>query len=205
MQKRLSHNYYCLLLNIIVFALCMTTLNSNANDLNKPFLSFELLPTAFKKQLNIVNSEFTFAYGMRQDSVMRDIRNYTKEDIETFIHSRKDYEYIFRIPFWAAMDSIRYSWLIPKLINDLSDTTFVGLINASDVTIWSRVKTGDMVHNTLNYQIDDDIFTVAGRASWILKRLSKNEYGIIKPNMPSKEIKEIINRWNKWYNTLIRK
>ena len=205
MQKGNFHNYHFLLLNIIFITLCSMTLNSKGQNLNKPFLSFELLPVDLKKQIHVVNNEFKFAYGMRQDSVMRDIRNYTQQDIETFIHSRKDYEYIFRIPFWAAMDSVRYSWLIPKLINDLTDTTFVGLINANDITIWSRVKSGDMAHNTLNYQIDDDIFTVAGRASWVLKRLSKNEFGIIKLNMQNKELKAIQNRWIKWYNTLIKK
>ncbi len=38
------------MLNIIVFALCMTTLNSEAQNLDKPLLSFELLPVDFKKK-----------------------------------------------------------------------------------------------------------------------------------------------------------
>jgi hypothetical protein len=46
-------------------------------------------------------------------------------------------------------------------------------------------------------------FTVAGRASWILKRLSKNEYGIIEPGLSLKELQAIQKQWIKWLNTLV--
>lgn len=162
-----------------------------------------MLPLPFKKQINLVNKEFQVAYGMRLDSTMRDIRNYKPEQIDQFLYKNKDYEYIFRIPFWIAMDSARYAKYIPELILKLTDTTYIGLTNASDVTIWARLKTGQMTHNPLNYQIDDDIYTVAGRASWILKRLSKNEFGIIKPGLKEKELLTIQKQWIKWLNTLV--
>lgn len=140
---------------------------------------------------------------MRLDSTMREIRNYTPEQINQFIYKNTDYEYLFRVPFWIAMDSARYSKYIPELILKLTDVTYIGLTNASDVTIWSRLKSEKMKHNPLNYQIDDDIFTVAGRASWILKRLSKNEFGIVKPGLTEKELLAIQKQWIKWLNTLV--
>lgn len=176
---------------------------ANAQPSSKPFLPKNLLPLPFKKQINLVNKEFQVAYGMRLDSTMRDIRNYKPEQIDQFLYKNKDYEYIFRIPFWIAMDSARYAKYIPELILKLTDTTYIGLTNASDVTIWARLKTGQMTHNPLNYQIDDDIYTVAGRASWILKRLSKNEFGIIKPGLKEKELLTIQKQWIKWLNTLV--
>lgn len=145
------------------------------------------------------------AYGMRQEPVMDSIKNYTYQDIQKFIYQTKDYEYLFRVPFWTALDSINYSQLIPELISKLTDTTYVGLTNANDVTIWSRVKSGDLKPNPLNYQIDDDVFTVAGRASWLLKRLSKNEFGIIKPSQSEKELIAIQKLWQKWLKTLVVK
>jgi hypothetical protein len=60
-----------------------------------------------------------------------------------------------------------------------------------------------MKPNPLNYQVDDDIYTVAGRASWILKRLSKNEMGIVKPGLSHKELQSIQKQWIKWLNTLV--
>jgi hypothetical protein len=187
----------------LLFIFLLLCLYVNAQNITKPFLPKSLLPLDFKKQINIVNKEFTIAYGMRLDSTMRDIRNYTPAQIDKFIFQTKDYEYIFRVPFWIAMDSARYVKYIPELILKLTDTTYIGLTNAADVTIWSRLKTGQMKHNPLNYQIDDDVFTVAGRASWILKRLSKNEYGIIKPGLSLKELQAIQKQWIKWLNTLV--
>jgi len=91
---------------------------------------------------------------------------------------------------------------IPELINALTDTTYIGLTNANDVTIWCRVKAGQLKQNSLNYQIDDDIFRVCGRASWILKRLTKNEYGIIRCDTKMDDIKAIQKLWWKWLKTL---
>ena len=176
--------------------------NSFAQTNTKPFLAIKLMPADFQKQLKTVNSEFKFAYGMRLDSVMRDIRNYPADSIHKFIYSATDYEKVFRCPFWIAMDSVRFCRFIPELINALTDTTYIGLTNANDVTIWCRVKTGQLKNASYNYQIDDDAFKVCGRASWILKRLTKNEFGIIRCDTKVEDIKIIQKLWWKWLNTL---
>jgi hypothetical protein len=168
----------------------------------KPFLPLKSMPEQFRKQLKKVNSEFKFAYGMRLDSVMREIRNYKPEDIRAFIHKEKEYEKIFRCPFWMATDSARLFSMMPELISNLTDTTYVGLTDANDVTIWCRIKTGQLVQNSANYQIDDDIFKVCGRANWILKRLTKNEFGIIRCDTKYEDIKVIQLMWMKWLNSL---
>lgn len=169
---------------------------------NKQFLAIKLMPAEFQKQLKTVNSEFKFAYGMRLDSTMRNIRNYSTDTIHKFIYKETDYEKIFRCPFWLAMDSTHFCKFIPELINALTDTTYIGLTNANDVTIWCRVKAGQLKQNSLNYQIDDDIFRVCGRASWILKRLTKNEFGIIRCDTKMDDIKAIQKLWWKWLSTL---
>jgi hypothetical protein len=185
---------FFLFLNNVVFAQKTYT--------EKPFLPKKILPIAFKNQLASVNREFIVAYNMRFDSSARDVRNYNIEQIRNFIYKVKDYEYVFRCPFWIAMDSTRYVQLIPELVKAITDETFVGLTNAGDVTIWARVKTGELKQNPLNYQIDDDIFKVCGRANWILKRLSKNEFGNITLKTTMKELVEIQKKWVKWLNTL---
>lgn len=176
--------------------------NSFAQTNNKPFLPVKLMPAEFQKQIKAVNSEFKFAYGMRLDSTMRAIRNYPEDSIRKFIFKETDYEKVFRCPFWLAMDSARYCKFIPELINALSDTTYVGLTDANDVTIWCRIKSGQLKQNLNTYQIDDDAFKVCGRASWILKRLSKNEFGIIRCDTRMEDIKSIQKLWWKWLNTL---
>jgi len=171
----------------------------------KPFLAIKLMPVEFRKQIRTVNNEFTFAYGMRLDSTMRDIRNYKADEIRAFIHTETDYEKIFRCPFWIAMDSTRFCTMIPELIKDLTDTTYIGLTNANDVNIWCRIKAGQLKQTSFNYQIDDDIFKICGRAHWILKRLTKNEFGIIRCDTKEEEIKVIQKQWIKWLNGLKEK
>jgi hypothetical protein len=92
--------------------------------------------------------------------------------------------------------------MIPELIQTLTDTTYVGLTNANDITIWCRVKTGQLTAKSANYQIDDDIFRVCGRASWILKRLTKNEFGVIRCDTKIEDIRAIQREWLKWLATL---
>lgn len=189
---------------VLVFLFVVLFKNGFAQNDNseKPFLPKKLLPIAFKNQLSSVNREFIVAYNMRFDSSARDVRNYNIDQIRNFIYKEKDYEYVFRCPFWIAMDSARYVQMIPELIKAITDETYVGLTNAGDVTIWARVKTGELKQNSLNYQIDDDIFRVCGRANWILKRLSKNEFGNIRIETPMKDLIEIQKKWVKWLNTL---
>lgn len=188
---------------IFIFFICGTFQYAAAQKVNeKPYLAVKLMPEKFRKQIKTVNDEFKFAYGMRLDSSMYLIKHYSHDDITNFIHHETDYEKIFRIPFWTAMDSARYCTMLPELIQDLLDTTYVGLTNANDVNIWCRVKTGQMIQNSLNYQIDDDIFKVCGRANWILKRLTKNEFGIIRCNTKAEDIKLIQMQWRLWLNTL---
>ncbi len=188
----------------LIFFLNLFITNSHAQKGygEKPFLPKKLLPLAFKNQLASVNREFIVAYNMRYDSSARDVRNYSIEQIRNFIYKEKDYEYLFRCPFWIAMDSARYVQMIPELVKAITDETFVGLTNAGDVTIWARVKTGELKQNPLNYQIDDDVFKVCGRANWILKRLSKNEFGNITTSTTLKDLIEIQKKWVKWLNTL---
>ncbi len=188
--------------SFLIFFCLLNTVAAQNGISEKPFLPKKLLPITFKNQLAAVNREFIVAYNMRFDSSARDVRNYNIEQIRNFIYKEKDYEYVFRCPFWIAMDSARYVQLIPELIKAITDETFVGLTNAGDVTIWARVKTGELKQNSLNYQIDDDIFRVCGRANWILKRLSKNEFGNIRIDTPMKDLIEIQKKWVKWLNTL---
>jgi hypothetical protein len=201
-QKMIHQKIINFFIFLCFFCLFINNIHAQKVYAEKPFLPKKLLPIAFKNQLAAVNREFIVAYNMRFDSSARDVRNYNIDQIRSFIYKEKDYEYLFRCPFWIAADSARYVQLIPELVKAITDETFVGLTNAGDVTIWARIKTGELKQNPLNYQIDDDIFKVCGRANWILKRLSKNEFGNITMKTTMKELVEIQKKWVKWLNSL---
>lgn len=189
-------------LAFIVIVLSLNTITCFAQQNKKPFKAIKLMPIAFQNQIKSVNREVLVALGMRFDSSYRTTRNYTTDSIERIIYHEKDYELLFRTPFWIATDSARYCYWIPKLIESLTDTTTIGLTNAGDVTIWCRVKTKELVANSLNYQIDDDAFRVCGRSHWILKRLTHNEFGNIRCNTKMEDIKLIQKKWYSWLSIL---
>lgn len=162
------------------------------------------MPLDFRKQIKTVNDEFQVAYNVRFDNSKKEVLAYKEEDIRKIITTDKEFENIFRCPFWIAMDSARYCKFIPELIMKLTDTTTIGLSDAGDVTIWCRVKTKELKANSLNYQIDDDAFRVCGRANWILKRLTKNEFGIIKCQPQMADLIALQKKWIKWFNTNLK-
>jgi len=185
--------------------LIISSLSVSAQTLSlKHYLPVSKMPWEFRKQIKIVNEEFKVAYDVRFDNSKNEVLNYKEEDIRKIITTDKEFEKIFRCPFWIAMDSARYCKFIPELIMKLTDTTTVGLSDAGDVTIWCRVKSKQLKQNSLNYQIDDDAFRICGRASWILKRLTKNEFGIISCNPTKSELIEIQKKWIKWFNNSLK-
>ena len=58
----------------------------------------------------------------------------------------------------------------------------VGLTNSADVIIWERIESGELKFYGHGWVIEDDLFSVAGRASWPLKELTGLSLGSVKPN-----------------------
>jgi len=65
------------------------------------------------------------------------------------------------------------------LVSQLSNRTTVKLANTSRLIVWDRITAGDIVFEGKGLQIDDDVFSVAGRANWVLTALHRKRLGTV--------------------------
>jgi hypothetical protein len=89
--------------------------------------------------------------------------------------------------------------LLSALIAQLTDKTKTDLKNTSRLIIWERVTTGEILFDPMGgYQINDDLFTVAGRANWMLRSSTKKNFGYVKPNTSAEELTKLQQKWSRW-------
>lgn len=84
------------------------------------------------------------------------------------------------------------------LVAQLTDKTKVDLKETSKLIIWERITTGEILFEGQGYQINDDLFTVAGRANWMLRNTTKQNFGYVKPNTSAEELATLQQKWTRW-------
>lgn len=88
--------------------------------------------------------------------------------------------------------------LLNGLVAQLTDTTKVNLKDTNRLIIWERIKSGEILFEGKGFQINDDLFTVAGRANWILRNLSRKNLGYVKSNSTPEELTALQQKWTRW-------
>ncbi|HVR38259.1 MAG TPA: hypothetical protein VMU84_04135 [Thermoanaerobaculia bacterium] len=84
------------------------------------------------------------------------------------------------------------------LTAQLTDTTESKLASASRLIIWERITSGDLVFEGKGMQVADDLFTVAGRANWILRNVAEKNFGYVKPLPRADDLVALQKKWRKW-------
>jgi hypothetical protein len=177
-------------------------------------------PSVAQQELTVESIDFwkpvadTFSYFNHQDSTRTtyELRPSFKKPI-AWIEAEKEYR------FYSSMDTIGFSlnkvlalldsaknfwdlcaaktWcfahpyeVFPHLICRLSNKTKIGLTNTADLIIWDRIQTGELKFYGHGGGMQEDIFTVAGRASWILNWMTGEDFASVgielTPNMAIK-------------------
>ncbi len=125
--------------------------------------------------------------------------NWETPDPVAFILEKIDHDPDFQhfkvVQYWAAL---HYQELIPELIFRLTQTREVGLLHAQGVIIWDRVDQGDLVLDGPGAEVPDDLFTVAGRANYLLKNLTGENFGPFPMGTSEKEAFHLRDRWVSW-------
>lgn len=88
--------------------------------------------------------------------------------------------------------------LLKGLISQLTNKSKVGLKSTSRLIIWERITSGEIQFEGKGYQVSDDLFTVAGRANWVLRNLTKKNFGYVKPNTSDEELARLQQKWTRW-------
>jgi len=95
-----------------------------------------------------------------------------------------------------------YNQAFPFLVARLTIKTKVGLENTADLIIWERIGSGDLKFYGHGGGMQEDIFTIAGRASWILNELTGEEFAVVHGNMTEVQAKEYKRLWTEYINEL---
>ncbi|MBK9633641.1 MAG: hypothetical protein IPO64_03755 [Bacteroidetes bacterium] len=204
MVIRRWHNY---LFGISFFICCFCSIHvaeAKTGDSLPAYLPEASLPSPTAKTIAFLKKDYWNVYGISPyaENVRKEIKTYTAPFILNKIDNHPSFDYLFRASYWLVLDS-NYQRIIPELIKRITDTTYVGLTDANDVVIWERVKTGEMKRNGIAFYVDDDLYIVAGRADWLLRRISGLDNGRVKMNPAMADLKALQQKWLAWYKTLL--
>lgn len=95
-----------------------------------------------------------------------------------------------------------YQKAFPYLVARLSNKRKVGLTNTADLIIWDRLGTGDLKFYGHGGAITEDIFTIAGRASWTLNQLTGENFAEVHGNLTEKQSEEFKKLWMQYIDKL---
>lgn len=90
--------------------------------------------------------------------------------------------------------------LLKGLISQITNKAKVELKATSKLIIWERITSGEIQFEGKGYQVSDDLFTVAGRSNWMLRNLTKKNFGYIKANTSEEELAKLQQKWTRWLN-----
>jgi hypothetical protein len=84
---------------------------------------------------------------------------------------------------------------IRDLIKQITDGTEVKLQLTSRLIIWERITKGDILFEGKGMQVDDDLFKVAGRANFILRNITKSNFGLVALTSSPGDLSDLQSRW----------
>lgn len=88
--------------------------------------------------------------------------------------------------------------LLKGLVAQITNNAKVELKATSRLIIWERITSGEIQFEGKGYQVSDDLFTVAGRANWMLRNLTNRNFGYVKPNVSGEELAKLQQKWTRW-------
>src|SRR5215510_14797656 len=90
--------------------------------------------------------------------------------------------------------------LLKRLVSQVIDKTKVDLKFTNRLIIWERITSGEIQFEGKGYQVTDDLFTVGGRANWMLRNLSKKSFGYVRPNTSDEDLTKLQQIWLRWFS-----
>lgn len=119
-------------------------------------------------------------------------KTYELEDALSAIDTAKNFSTVCAAKSWCLHN---YEQVFPFLVARLSMKTFVGLKNTGDLIIWERFLSGDLKFYGHGGGMQEDIFTIAGRASWILNELTGESFAVVHADLTEAQAIEFKRLW----------
>jgi hypothetical protein len=92
------------------------------------------------------------------------ILSQSREAVLQNLTSDKDFWKVAKARYWCSKNAL---YFIPDLIKLLENPSVIGLQGYADLIIWERIVSKDLPFYGHGWVVPDDLFSIAGRASWI--------------------------------------
>jgi len=179
---------------LALFMILMSVFNLQAQTDSLKFPRNPTLSKRFKEAIQEQSSEYNRLF--HKDSTTK---HYPVSFMLDKIDNDSDYTYMFIAEFWIAF---HYSEIIPDLIKRLTNKKEVGLVNYADLIIGERIKTGQMKYYGHGGISRDDLFTVAGRASYLLRQITGEDFGYVSMYSTPEQLKALQKKWIRWLRNI---
>ena len=84
---------------------------------------------------------------------------------------------------------------LEQVAGQLVDPTITRLEKTYRLIHWERIRAGDLVFPGRGFVVLDDVFTVSGRANWILRTVTEKSFGYVKPDAKAEELAALQRTW----------
>ena len=138
--------------------------------------------------------DFVPGGGVAREAILAWDQDYVIEQITR----GDDYRVLRNIRFWCAYNG---RTIIPPLIDLLTDPTVVGLRNSADLIIFERIESGDLKFYGHGRIVEDDIFSIAGRASWYLNSIAGKKFGHVGVDPQAEDLIAVQSKWETWWRS----
>ncbi len=78
----------------------------------------------------------------------------------------------------------------------------IGLTNTADLIIGDRIASGDLEFYGHGGVITEDIFTIAGRACWILNQLTGENFALVHGDLSKQQAEKFKHLWTEYISKL---
>jgi hypothetical protein len=124
------------------------------------------------------------------------ILSQSKESLLRALETDKDFWKVAKARYWCIKNAPE---VIPDLIRLVENPKVVGLEGYFDLIIWERVQSKDLPFYGHGWVVPDDLFSVAGRASWILREITGQQFNAVSMKSTPEELKQLSATWLTWY------
>ncbi|MBE8727318.1 hypothetical protein [Flavobacterium hungaricum] len=180
---------------LFLFLIFTNLLFSQTNKIN---LGFPKEPKISEKFQASIDNKKNEVYSIYQNNV-EGIKNYTVEFILDKIDNNKEYGYLMEAEYWIAFN---YDKIIPQLINRIVNKKEVGLVNSADLIILERIESGDLQSYGHGFIVNDDFFTIAGRANRLLTVITGENFGSVSMNSSPQDLLMLQKKWIAWLQNI---
>jgi len=181
--------------NLLILLFVSNISFAQINALNLKFPKDPKISQKFQNAIDDQKNQFNWL----DESNKEKIKNYSMEFILDKIDNNQEYGYLFDAEYWIAFN---YEKIIPQLISRITNKKEVGLVNSADLMIFERIESGDLKNYGHGLIVNDDLFTITGRANRLLTAVTGENFGSVSMKSTPKDLRILQEKWIVWLNEL---